>query len=764
MSTSTHAALVHLMNAFAARHWRDDGLTEARATLRVDGDTLSCTVGEDTFVGHATAPLWFVTGAWTLIYAHECAGRFGHRVAGRVNRVWPNGVGRSRVDHDINDAVLALAAHWPGRLFSASLYDSVATTGQPRKPRVMDDAPDRTTLTGALKRAAAGAVDPDPAQRLKVAEFLEHNLRTEWRFTGEDAMMKAVRPALAALIQDGEPATRELAWLALETCAEACWQNRAYGVFEPICQQLIDLGSNAHLHYARLAESAYAQGDIDGGDAHWATAITGQSPHQAIQLSAAFDHIGDWHDLHTRILRQAGGAHLAWAAGLDPNPARQEKKTKRGVQAPDAATVERHLHWADVLLQRAADSAQARLDIDLPALRAGTTITLGGGQFNPAERRLFLPEIFALQARLAMLRSDETARWRAVFKAIDVSWQLAGSPAHWPDDEDEVVSSTAARFDDETLAAMGMPDCLAPKVAAWRAAQAEGSDGAKQEQLFWRKFLRKVRAAFFANFDEGGTALPGDNLHDAFTVTRDGGAIHISHPLLATPQTGSLAAPLLPALRAWQGLLTATHGHGVLAYVYDDCVALDTIDVAMLADLAAQTLAAGAREEAVALYRFAHGSDPFIRPWPYRNPVPPLPLESVPADLQAAVTRRSALADDAELPRLKPRGRRIAQLAAHYQPDDAVSARFIGHMLLNAAGQAGDSEIERALKAGQPLLMALWQHPDPQVQESAILPIVLLLRMHKLYAPGLDASALQAVARESGIAYLAGIMADEVQP
>ncbi len=751
--------LTRLMNAFAARHWHDDPLTPARATLSIEGDTLRCTVGDDTLVGHATAPLWFVTGAWALIYAHECDGRFGHRIAGRVNRTWPHGVGRSLNDHEIGDEVLALAAHWPGRLFSASLYDGVESEGRPRKPRVLDDAPDRTTLTGILKRAVAGVADPDPVQRLKVAEFIEDALRTEWRSTAEDAMMKAVGPTLAALSRDAEPAIREVAWLALETCAEACWQNRAYGLYEPICQQLIELGSNAHLHYARLAESAYAHGDIDAGDAHWATASAGMSPLRAVKLSAAFDHIGDWTDFHTRILRQAGGAHLAWAAGMDPNPARQAKQAKRGAQPPDAESLARHLHLADELLQRAAAGAQARLDIDLPALRAGTTIALGGGQFDPAERRLFLDEIFGLQVRLAMLRGDEQARWRAVFKMIDVTWQLAGCPAEWPEDEDEVVSSAATAFDDATLLAMGMPACLASKVAAWRAAQTMGTSQDRYEDLFWRKFMRKVRASFLADFDEDGSPLPDDSLHEAFTVRRQGGAIHISHPALDSPQSGSLASPIFTALQAWQKVLTATQGKGRLLYMgHYDCMTLDAHDVSTVADLAAQTLAAGAHDEAVALYRFAHGTDPWIRPWPYRDPIPPLPKEAVPTALQDEVTRRSALADDGDLLRLKPRGRRVAQLAARYQPGDAVSARFIGHALLAAAGQAGDSEIERALRAGQPLLMSLWQHPDPQVRESAIIPMVMMLRMHKLYAPGLDAADLQAAARESGIAYLASIL------
>jgi hypothetical protein len=759
MPDDLHTDLTSLMNALAARHWYDDPLTPARASLRIDGDTLRCTVGGDTLVGHATAPLWFATGAWALIYAHECDGRFGHRIAGRVNRTWPHGVGCSLNDHEIGDEVLAFAAHWPGRLFSASLYPGVDAEGRPRKPRVMDDAPDRTTLTGALKRAATGVGDPDPIQRLKVAELIEDALRNVWRSTAEDAVIKAVGPVLAALSRDPEPAIREVAWLALETCAEACWQKRAYGLYEPICHQLIELGSNAHLQYARLAESAYARGDIDGGDAHWATASAGQSPLRAVKLSAAFDHVGDWNDFHTRILRQAGGAHLARAAGMDPNPARQAKQAKRGTQAPDAETVERHLRLADDLLQRAAEGAQARLDIDLPALRAGTTITLGGGQFDPAERRLFLHEIFGLQARLASLRGDEQGHWRAAFKMIDVTWQLAGCPANWPEDEDELVSSAATAFDDTTLRAMGMPACLAPKVAAWRTAQATGTSPHRREALFWRKFMRKVRASFLANFDENGSPLPDDNLDEAFTVRREGGMIHISHPALDSTQVGSLASPIFTALQAWQTVLTATQGKGRLLYMGAyDCVTLDEHDVATLADLAAQTLAAGAHDEAVALYRFAHGTDPWIRPWPYRDPIPPLPKEDVPVALQDEVTRRSPLVDDGDLLRLKPRGRRVAQLAARYQPEDAVSARFIGHALIAAAGQAGDSEIERALKAGRPLLMSLWQHPDPQVRESAIIPIVMMLRMHKLYASGLDAADLQAAARESGIAYLASIL------
>lgn len=318
--------LAKMMSAFAHRHW-DDGYSSARARLSIEGERLTCTVEDETIAGDAGAPLMFLSGAWGLIFAHECDGRFGHRVDGRVNRVWPNGAGRSLVEHGIDEEVRAWAAAWPDVLFSSHLYEGVTTPGYPRRPRVLEDAPSRTKLHAIMKRVAAHARDADPLERLKVTEFIEFGLRREWSMTAEDKMMAAVGAPLMAA-DDPVPAIRELAILALETCAERCWQQRAYGLYEPICTRLVDEGFNAQAQFVRLAESAYASGEIGEGDRLWATGTAGQDPLRAVKLSSGYDIVGDWSDLHTRILRQAGGAAFARSNGHDPNPARQAKLDK----------------------------------------------------------------------------------------------------------------------------------------------------------------------------------------------------------------------------------------------------------------------------------------------------------------------------------------------------------------------------------------------------------------------------------------------------
>ncbi|MGU3400887.1 hypothetical protein ACLBWS_14280 [Brucellaceae bacterium D45D] len=119
--------------------------------------------------------------------------------------------------------------------------------------------------TGILKWILKTADDPDPLERLKVVEFVLFALK-DWLMTGEDLMMDAVEKPLLALACDQEPAICELAILALEFCAARCWVERAYGRYKAVCRLLAERGFNAHLQYARLAESAYAAGDIPEGD------------------------------------------------------------------------------------------------------------------------------------------------------------------------------------------------------------------------------------------------------------------------------------------------------------------------------------------------------------------------------------------------------------------------------------------------------------------------------------------------------------------
>lgn len=509
----------------------------------------------------------------------------------------------------------------------------------------------------------------------------------------------------------------------------------------------------------RLAESAYASGSFEEGDRLWATGTAGQDPLRAVKLSSGYDLVGDWSDLHTRILRQAGGTHWGRSNGIDPNPARQARRDKKGIVPPPPEEAKRHRELARILLARAAEGADKRLAIDLPAAEAGETVPLGSGRIDPTERRLFLHEIFGLQAGLAREDGDEEEHLRLLFKAQTVLWSLRGKANEawrWGN-EDELIG-LAMPHDDATLQRLGMPAYLAPLLATARGNVAlEGSEEGA-EQLFWRRFMATVRETFIVKKDDDWEPLPGEELAAGFSVAREGGEIIVTHEVMAEPVRGSLSTPVMTALRAWRPALKAAHGIEQeldLSPPYK-VVTLGADDLPILARIAEETLAAGATAEAVALYRFAHGTDPLLQPWPYRDAIEPLPLEQVPGALREAVSRRSPLEETGGHAKVKPRGRRTEQLARDYVGADSVTARYIADCLRDACGHAGESEIDRANKSGQPLLLSMWRGPDPMVREIAILAIFGILRARRLYFPVAD---LIAAAAESGIADMAEIEA-----
>lgn len=731
------AALAQLMDRFAREHW-DDSFSPERGTLAVDGDTLRLTRNGHTVEGQAGAPLLFVTGAWALIFAEESDGRYGHRIDGHLNRVWPNGV-RARIDdHRLGEAIAAFAALWPETIFSSSLYRDVKTPGYPRSPRAREDAPSSTTLTGILKRVAQSADDADPLERMKTAEFIEHAVRQEWSMTAEDAMMKAVGAPLLALARDSEPATRELALLALETCADRCWYQRAYGLYEPLCELLIEAGLNAHLQYMRLAESAFAHGELEQAEHFWALAINGQNPGRAMKLGAAYDALGDWSDLRTKILRQAGGANWSWSYGGDPNPARMHKLNKKPLVPPKVEKAATYRERAKTMLAMAAEGADKRLAIDLAAIRTNGTIALGAGQFDPSKRRLFLHDIFLLQAQIASAEGDIDDHLRLTFKALDTHWQTEGSNPAWRSGLDDQVLELIRTRDDADLQRLGLPAYMQPLLADARKAHAMTSSEDGREQLFWQGVMGALREEFLRRTDLNGDPLPGEDLISGFSVTRDGGTMAIAHPGLAEPVRGPLSTPVLNGLRAWNRTLQAVHG---VSAIYEassyKILTFNADGVAVLARIAEETLATGARDEAIALFRFAHGADPLVKPWPYNDPVAPLPIADVPEDLRDAVAATSPLEAEGGHPKVKPRGRRVEALAEDFATADAVTARVIGHFLREAAA-GNESEIDRVIKAGAPVLLAMWEHADPQVREMALIATEAFLGMQGRYSDHCD--------------------------
>jgi hypothetical protein len=564
-------------------------------------------------------------------------------------------------------------------MFSSQLYRDVKAPGHPRRPKVLDDTPNRTTLTGILKRVVVAAGDADPLERMKVAEFIDNAVRREWSYSAEDAMMTVIGKPLLALSRDSEPATRELALLALETCAEACWRERAYGIYEPLCDVLIEAGLNVHFQHVRLAESAYASGDIARGDELFAIAVEGQNINRALKLGSAYDAMGDWQDMRTLILRQAGGAHRGYSVGNDPNRARQSKKEKKGITPPDAETAARHRRLAKELLARAAEGADKRIAIDLAAIETGGTVPLGSGEIDPKQRRLRLTDIFLLQAHIAHDEGDERERLRLVFKALETDWRYNERNPIWRAGYEEQFFEIARDHDEATLNGLGMPAYFGPLLAEWRREQNMSGNEDGREQLFWRNFMLTLRHNFHERRDFDYQDLPGDDLAPEMTFDRDGATQIISHPALDAPVRGPLSTPVLNGLRAWHRILQATYSEGAwYKNSYYELATFDAEGVATLARIARETLRTGARDEAVALFRFAHGSDPLILPWGYRDPVTPLALEDVPEDLREVVARRSPLEADGGHPKLKPRGRRVEALAKDYETADAVSARYIG--------------------------------------------------------------------------------------
>lgn len=190
MATDRLAALERLMDRYAREHW-NDSYSPSRGKLSIDGDALCCTINGESMAGDPSAPLMFVSGAWALIYAHETGDGYGHRVDGKINRIWPHGLNAPPTAHGFGDEVLAWAKLWPDKLFSSELYRDVDTPGHPHWPRSLDGAPGKTSLSGVMKRAVTSAGDADPLERLKVAEFVLFNLR-EWSMTAEDLMMGAL--------------------------------------------------------------------------------------------------------------------------------------------------------------------------------------------------------------------------------------------------------------------------------------------------------------------------------------------------------------------------------------------------------------------------------------------------------------------------------------------------------------------------------------------------------------------------------------------
>ncbi len=741
--SNKRTALAGLMDSFARENW-NDRFSGERGELAIDGDVLSCTVEGERIQGHPAAPFMFVSGAWALIYAHETGDRYGHRVDGRINRVWPNGTDHSSRFHNMDEkALVAWSRLWPGTVFSSGLYRGVDAPGQPHHPRGVVEGPGNTTLAGIMKHAVKTVADPDPVERMKVAGFILDNLGG-WSSTGEDHMMKIIGAPLMALSGDAEPATRELALLALDACACRCREERAYGLYEPICARLIEAGLNAHLQYVRLAESAYASGNIEEGDRCWATAEAGQNPLRAMRLSQAYDHIGDWGDLKTRVLRQAGGANVGYMLGNDPNPARHARLEKKGIKPAQGEDALRYRELARVLLARAAEGADARLAIDIPAIREGRNVPLGPGEIDP-RRRLFVAEIFALQARVAEADGDRDEELRLMFKALSTEWALEGEPEHYAGSYDNAAIELSSGRSREQLQQLGMPDYFTTILDARQADEKLAESDTGREQLSFRNFMLTVFNQLLEKTDgKDFEDIPAAQIASGFTFDRRGIELSIGHVAVEKPVTGQLTTPLPLALKAWNQALRASipRSKGARINAWPSfVVTIGAEDLPLWEAIARETFLAGSLDEAVTLYRFACGTDPLIQPWPYRDPVPPVPLEQVPEEIRPAVAARCALENDLELWKLKPRGRRIETLAALYDQGDIVSARYIGHMLREAC-HVGESELPRALKAGQPLLLKLLGHPDPTVREGAILPSIELVQRWKQYAPNLDGEGL----------------------
>lgn len=740
-------ALAALIDQFGREHW-DEGFDASSATLAIDGETLSCVVDGERIEGHPAAPLLFASGAWGLILAHKQSGSYAHRVNGKINRVFPLGDKWQRDRWAMHGVVRDWAKLWPEVLFSSSLYEGVDTPGRPRRPRSEEDAPGRTTLTGILKRILKTADDPDPLERLKVVEFVLFALK-DWLMTGEDLMMDAVEKPLLALARDQEPAVCELAILALELCAARCWIERAYGRYEAVCRLLAEMGFNAHLQYARLAESAYAAGDIPEGDRLLEIGREGGVPRGGLLLSRR--GIGDWDEMQFRVLRQAGGANNAWSHGQDPNRYRQMKIEKsKKTKTLNAKTKAHHIALARQLLSRAAKGVDERLQSEISAAKAGKKLPLGPGEVDPRERDLYHSEIFYLQSFIAEWDGDKSEQLRLLFKAIGGDWQDRGYGQGWRNYAEEKAVELALGRETEDLAQLGMPESVEARLAEHLREAALAKSDAGREQLFWQNFFTMVRDVFHK--DAHFHPYPGEEMAAEFKVTREGGMMRIGHPDMAGHIEGPLSTPLLNVLRAWHAGLRAKHGIDAPIEINSWKIATFGADgVDILADMAADALSAGAQAEAIALYRFAHRTDPLLQPWPYRDPVAPLALETVPEHLRAAVSRTSRFESDEGFAKVKPRGRRVEQIAAELDLNDAVDARYIAHILRDICGGAGESEIARVWKSGTPLIIDLWNKGDPQVREALILVVFKLFINRRIYMPATEAPELEAIFAEGAI-------------
>ncbi|MGU3400886.1 hypothetical protein ACLBWS_14275 [Brucellaceae bacterium D45D] len=259
-----------------------------------------------------------------------------------------------------------------------------------------------------------------------------------------------------------------------------------------------------------------------------------------------------------------------------------------------------------------------------------------------------------------------------------------------------------------------MPESVKARLAEHFREAALAKSDAGREQLFWQNFFPMVRNVFHK--DAHFHPYPGEQM------------------------------------AAWHAGLRAKHGIDAPIEIRSLKIAIFGANgVDILADIAADALSAGAKAEAIALHRFAHGTDPLLQPWPYRDPVVPLALETAPEHLRAAVSRSSRFESDEAFAKVKPRGRRVEQIAAELDLDGAVDARYLAHILRDACGGAGESEIARVWKSGTPLIIDLWNKGDPQVREALILVVFQPFINRRIYMPATEAPELEAIFAEGAI-------------
>lgn len=744
-------ALTSMMTSFGQEHWHEV-FDPAQAQLQIEGDVLRCTVQGETVEGHADAPLMFVSAAWALIFAYQSDGRYGHRVDGRINRVWPNGVDANPANPMLGEQFPAFAAHWPQLCFNRVLYPDLDRPDQKIHLSAIEDAPSRTSLSGILKRAALAAADADPVQRLRCAEFLYKTLRWDWSSTSSDLIMAGIGKALHRLLLDEVPSVREMALILADYVAFMLWCRRAYDHYPALCRSLIDAGLNAHMQHARLAEAAFARGDLDAGEQHWALAVEGQNPLRAQRLSQAYDHIGDWNDLRARIYRQAAEAHLRYAAGSDPDDARQRKLMKKGLVAPSAATQKQHRAHARELLRRAIALAETRVATDVAAIEQGGEVPIGQQTIDPLGRRLYLDEFFWLQSQLEDIEGDHEAALAWLIRAVDVDWRMRGALEHYEGYYLDVVLQAAEAREKEELADLGWPEVLWP---AWEARQKDralGDGPDAQEHRFWLDFMKEVQKEFLSENDSNGDPVAVATLGAGFKFERHSEQLWISHEDHDEVAKGPMSAPVLVALQAWGALWQHAFGsRPELDAMYWARVRLHESGVQVLARIAGERLDADDPQTALALWRMAHGTDPLISPWWGNDPVDPLPLEKVPEQWRGEVGRRSSVVQDQKRTKLKPAGRRVEALTALYDENDIVLLRDIGEALRKDVS-CWESETVRVMKAAPPLLDKLRRHPHPSIQEMGVIASLgLLVTLSSQYEKGLADENLIGAIQLSGV-------------